>query len=284
MGKQKQPEKIRELEVISLGAGVQSSVLCLLAAKGITKPMPDFAIFADTGWEPPEVTKWLEVLKTLVPFPVHVVSGGDLRQDTIDAAKNKSRVASAPFFTYDKSGGRPAIIRRQCTDTYKLIPIKKRIRELLGVKKGARVKGTMVTQQIGISLDEVQRMAESRDKWITLRWPLIDLGMSRHDCLRWMKEHGYPEPPKSACVGCPYHNDEKWRDMKLNQPEQFADAVEFDKEIRAGFGNSNSQLFVHRSLQPLGEVDFSNDIDNGQMNWLGEATGGELECSGNCFL
>jgi len=279
----RQPSKIRELQVISLGAGVQSSVLCLLAAKGITKPMPDFAIFADTMWEPPEVMEWLEVLKTLVPFPVHVVSGGDLRQETIDAVKNKSRVASAPFFTKGKDG-RPAIIRRQCTESFKLVPIKKKIREILGVEKGARVKNAMVTQQIGISLDEAQRMSESRDKWIALRWPLIELGMSRRDCIRWVNDHGYPEPPKSACVGCPYHNDAKWRDMKLNQPEQFADAVEFDKEIRAGFGNSNSQLFVHRSLQPLGEVDLRSDIDNGQMNWLGESTGGELECSGNCFL
>ena len=282
MSKANEP-KTRELEVISLGAGVQSSVLCLLAAKGITKPMPDFAIFADTGWEPPEVMEWLEVLKTLVPFPVHVVSAGNLRQSMIDAAKNKTRSSSAPLFT-EGSDGRAALIRRKCTTEFKVGPINKHLRKYLGVKKGARVKNAMITQQIGISLDEVQRMSESRDKWITMRWPLIELEMSRHDCIRWMKAHGYPEPPKSACVGCPYHNDAKWREMKLNQPEQFADAVDFDKKIRSGFGGSNGDLFVHRSLQPLGEVDFSNDIDKGQMNWLGEATGGELECSGNCFL
>lgn len=284
MGKQKQPEKIRELEVINFGAGVQSSVLCLLAAKGITKPMPDFAIFADTGWEPPEVMEWLKAIQPLLPFPVHVVSRGNLRQDTINAAKNKTRASNPPLFTLDKSGDGPAIIRRKCTTDYKIAPINKFLRAQLGVKKGARVKNAMVTQQIGISLDEVQRMSESRDKWTTMRWPLIELGMSRHDCLRWMKEHGYPEPVKSACVGCPYHNDKVWREMKLTKPEQFADAVEFDKKIRTGIGGTNNDLFVHRSLQPLGEVDFSNDIDNGQMNWLGESTGGELECSGNCFL
>lgn len=283
MGKQKQPEKIRELEVISLGAGVQSSVLCLLAAKGITKPMPDFAIFADTGWEPPEVMEWLEVLKTLVPFPVHVVSHGNLRQEMVDAAKNKTRSSNAPLFTRG-ADGRASLMRRKCTQDFKIGPINKFLRAHLGVKKGARVKNAMVTQQIGISLDEVQRMSESRDKWTTMRWPLIELEMSRGDCLRWMKEHGYPEPPKSACVGCPYHNDAKWREMKLTKPEQFADAVDFDKKIRSGFSGSKGDLFVHRSLQPLGEVDLRSDIDNGQMNWLGESTGGELECSGNCFL
>ena len=70
-----------------------------------------------------------------------------------------------------------------------------------------------------------------------------------------MNHHGYPEPPKSACVGCPYHNDAR---MKMNKPAQFADAVAFDNDIRGGFGKSEGELFVHRSLQPLGEVDLAN--------------------------
>ena len=39
-----------KLRVISLGAGVQSSVMALMAAKGEIGPMPDCAIFADTQW------------------------------------------------------------------------------------------------------------------------------------------------------------------------------------------------------------------------------------------
>ena len=35
--------------VLSLGAGVQSSTLALMAAKGEVTPMPDVAVFADTG-------------------------------------------------------------------------------------------------------------------------------------------------------------------------------------------------------------------------------------------
>ncbi len=40
------------LRVLSLGAGVQSTTLALMAAHGEIGPMPDCAIFADTGWEP----------------------------------------------------------------------------------------------------------------------------------------------------------------------------------------------------------------------------------------
>jgi hypothetical protein len=38
------------MKVISLGAGVQSSVMALMAAEGELTPMPDCAIFSDTQW------------------------------------------------------------------------------------------------------------------------------------------------------------------------------------------------------------------------------------------
>lgn len=38
------------LRALSLGAGVQSTTMALMAAHGEIGPMPDCAIFADTGW------------------------------------------------------------------------------------------------------------------------------------------------------------------------------------------------------------------------------------------
>jgi hypothetical protein len=41
-----------------------------------------------------------------------------------------------------------------------------------------------------------------------------------------------PLPEKSACIVCPYHNDDKyWHFMKTERPSEFEDAVEFDKNI-----------------------------------------------------
>ena len=65
--------------IISLGAGVQSSTMALMAAQGEIKPMPDAAIFVDTQWEPAYVYKWLDWLETQLPFPVHRPTAGDLR-------------------------------------------------------------------------------------------------------------------------------------------------------------------------------------------------------------
>ena len=67
------------LHVISLGAGVQSSTLALMFATGELSPMPDCAIFADTGAEPKIVYDHLERLIEALPFPVHIVSGVQIR-------------------------------------------------------------------------------------------------------------------------------------------------------------------------------------------------------------
>lgn len=66
------------LRVLSLGAGVQSTTLALMAAHGEIGPMPDCAIFADTGWEPAAVYEHLAWLRSpnVLPFPVHIISGG----------------------------------------------------------------------------------------------------------------------------------------------------------------------------------------------------------------
>ena len=53
------PVEKANFRVISLGAGVQSTVMALMAEAGDIGPRPDCAVFADTGWEPKEVYEHL---------------------------------------------------------------------------------------------------------------------------------------------------------------------------------------------------------------------------------
>jgi 3'-phosphoadenosine 5'-phosphosulfate sulfotransferase (PAPS reductase)/FAD synthetase len=69
----------KKLVVISLGAGVQSSTMALMAARGQIEPMPDYAIFADTQAEPKHIYSWLDWLETQLPFPLIRVTKGNLR-------------------------------------------------------------------------------------------------------------------------------------------------------------------------------------------------------------
>jgi hypothetical protein len=93
------------LNILSLGAGVQSSTMALMAAEGELTPMPDCAIFADTGAEPKHVYDFLDYVESLVPFPVHrVMEGEGLDVSTIKSI-NGGRFAGPPFFTESKGGG-----------------------------------------------------------------------------------------------------------------------------------------------------------------------------------
>ena len=268
------------LNIISLGAGVQSSTMALMAAHGEITPMPDCAIFADTGAEPRAVYEHLSYLESVLSYRVyrvHRVQAGNLRDEILGAMAGKNRMdARPPFFT--ASGG---MLNRQCTQDFKIRPIQRKIGELIGHKPKSRwPTEIMVVQWIGISQDEAQRMKPSRLPCVRNRWPLVGLGMSRLDCLKWMESNGYPKPPKSACTFCPYHDDALWRDMKMNDPESFADACRIDEAIRPGMPGprrpEGEQWFVHRSKKPLAQVDLRNAADHGQTDMFSN------ECEGMC--
>ena len=146
---------------------------------------------------------------------------------------------------------------RQCTKQYKIEPILAAVRGRLGLGPGERVRrGTAVEQWLGISVDEIGRVQENRLKYITNRHPLVDHNLSRQDCHRWLREH-HPDIPvgKSSCTGCPYHDQETWRRIALEQPEEFAEAVAIDRAMRRpGHRQKVGNVYLHRARVPLDEA------------------------------
>jgi hypothetical protein len=264
------------LHVLSLGAGVQSSTLALMFAAGELKPMPDGAIFADTGGEPRHVYTWLDWLETRLPFPVYRVMHKEGLTANIHAAIDGGRFAGAPFFT-ESDHNSAGQLRRQCTREFKVQPITRKVRELVGLKYRQRApRKILAVQYIGISFDEVIRMRTAREHWITNKWPLVDLEMRRQDCLDWMKAQGHPEPQRSACSYCPYHSDAEWRNLQKQSPDDFAVAVDIDRRIRAGVRGTTQKLYLHRSLKPLDAIEFKTAADYGQVDMF------ENDCEGLC--
>jgi len=269
--------------VLNLGAGVQSSTLALMAARGEITPMPDFAVFADTQAEPQSVYDWLDWLERQLPFPVYRVSRGNLTEDSLARTYKKRGTPIVrrliPAFGLLPNGEKTAAIGRMCTADYKIKAILKFIRKQCGIKHGQ--KDITVTQWIGISWDEIQRMKYSNHPWTQHRWPLIEQKIQRHQCLQWMKDNGYPEPPRSACVYCPFHSDTEWRRLRDREPKEFQRAIQFDKDLRKAHNehnpDMNMEVYLHRSCKPLDEIDFDSDEDKGQMTWDFQA-----ECEGMC--
>jgi len=258
---------------LSLGAGVQSSALLVLACTDERIPKPDVCIFSDTGDEPRYVIDYLEVLREFAAphgVEIEVAQKGVLSEDAL----GRGKFVPIPLYTLDQYGTK-GILRRQCTREYKITPITKKVRELLGYKPRQRMKHK-VRAMLGISTDEMQRMKASWDKWVTNTYPLIDLGISRSMCYKIMADAGLPEPKKSACVYCPYHDDQYWQWMKDEQPAEFARAVSFDDAIRhKTMKGAEAPAFVHNSCVPLSEAVFDVD-DPHQVDMFNN------ECEGMC--
>ncbi|GGK40555.1 hypothetical protein GCM10010124_36690 [Pilimelia terevasa] len=248
------------INALSLGAGVQSSALLVAACRGLVEKF-DVCIFADTGWESITVYQHLLRLERLAAahhIPVVRVGAGNIRLDALNPA---SRFASMPLFTLAPNGQR-GMARRQCTSSYKISPLKKEVRRRLGYPHPRRVPAAVWAQMaIGISVDEIGRARDSDVRYMRNTFPLLDLGWRRSDCLSYLAENGLADTPRSSCVGCPFHSDDFWADLKSNQPLEWASAVAFDHAIRNGSARATAnghplrgQFFLHRQRIPLDQV------------------------------
>jgi len=246
-------------DIISLGGGVQSSAMALMAAKGEIGPMPQAAIFADTQAEPKAVYVWMDWLEKQLPFPVYRVTAGSL-EDTEMQLRVSGRSGRTyknnkiPVFGKNPDGSK-GILGRKCTRDFKIQPIKVKAREICGITRGQ--KAITVTQWIGISSDEMGRAKASREPWSQTRFPLLEKNISREGCLEWMRSNGYPEPPRSACLFCPFHSDHEWQRIKDGDPDEWQYVIDFEKRIQSvssGCQVMRSVPFLHPSLVPIDQV------------------------------
>lgn len=237
--------------------------------------MPDVAIFADTGWEPKAVYAWLDWLEPKLTFPVERVKrdGPDLGQLWLSVARGERERSGSPLpGAYLSPSG---MLPFHCSKEFKTRVVQREIRRRLGLQPGGRgPKEQIVEQWLGISSEERERMKDNELRYVKNRWPLIEKNMRRGDCLRWMELQGYPRPPRSSCIFCPFRDEGEWRDLR-EQPEDWNIAKWFDGEIRPGYPGLSGAAYLHRSLKPLGEVDL--DAQPSLLDW-----GMRQECEGAC--
>lgn len=271
------------IRVLSLGAGVQSSTLALMAEHGeIDKP--DCAIFADTQSEPHEVMQWLDYLEPKLSFPVHRVTKGSLFNDSLILRTSKKHggtvmATKIPAYVKNPDGSR-GLFGRKCTTDYKVKVIEKKVKELLGINRFNKKRSVMCVQYIGISVDEADREKSSFRSEIRHVYPLLDLGMTRQDCQDWMSNKGYPEPPKSACIMCPFHSDAEW--IRLKDSDEWPAIVAYEKEIQrlAAIDDVTRGIpFLHPSLVPIDQVIFKQKQKKHKLHQLNMFRN---ECYGMC--
>lgn len=249
-------------DILSLGAGRQSTALLGLAAEGRI-PKPKYAIFADTGWEPTAVYRHLDRIEREIATPAGIpilrVTAGNIRDDALNPGH---RFVSMPTFTINADGSW-GMGRRQCTNEYKLTVIKKKVRQLLGYPHPRPIpRGMYVEQAVGFSRDEIGRVSDTGLKYLRSVFPLLDLdgaadgrpGWTADDCIRYLRGLGFRHVPKSSCIGCPFQSNRQWRQMRDERPDEWADAVDFDRRLRAAPRSGRVREFLHVSRLPLDEA------------------------------
>lgn len=258
---------------LSWGKGLQSTCLGVMAVQGLFHL--DGIITADTGWE----HKFTDVIELMYThyfqdhgIPVYKVSAGNIRLEPVDAM-------DIPFYT--SPDGAP--LRRQCTNTYKIQPCRRKMRELCSMRKDGkgRSKKGAIKLLLGISYDEAERMKDSTANYIINEFPLVDMKFTRKSCSDYISNLGLPVPKKSSCICCPYQGAERWKEVKDNYPEDWKDLVAFDNEHRHAPQSMvdrghDCNLFLWKKLQPLEEVDWNSIVEKGDEK--------DICDSGYCFV
>lgn len=258
--------------IFSCGGGVQSTACLVLAAQGII-PYRTF-IFANVGNESESPDTIYYIANVLKPYATrHGITWVDVQRKRrdgtpVDLFQELHRPVRSIDIPVRMSNGAPG--NRNCTVEFKIKPIAKWIK--------ANAPGCTLGK--GISIDEPHRATPSResDGYISA-YPLIELRLSRSDCLRLVREAKLPQPPKSSCWFCPYKTTDQWITMRRERPDLFERAVELEKKLnikRDVIGKDH--VFISGRCRPL-DIAIPNQLGL-FPEWIDEQDGCE---SGYCM-
>jgi hypothetical protein len=257
------------LRVLVLGGGTPSTSLLLMSLAG-QLPRLDAVVFPDTGFERRAVTDHLARLARVARnagVAFYRVGAGSLREDALAPASHDW--AGLPLLVADGDGGARRLPAR-CATRYRAVPVARKVRELWQTAGRPQVE-----LWLGLAREDAPRGPRAEAGPVRYRFPLIERGLTRSDCKRWLAAHGWAAPI-SGCVGCPLQADLRWAELRDTTPDQWAAAVAFDRAIRHGRPPLDGEAFVHRSLVPLDRVELDGPADRAVIDGFGN------ECEGMC--
>ena len=186
---------------LSYGGGVQSTAMILMIKDGLIEK-PDAIIFSDTGSERVEtkelIENQIEPLCRSLNVPFHTVTSHLGKLDEYYKSRNAI----------------PIIGTRHCTQKFKIRPIRRFVRTIVGNGRGKLLAECM----LGITTDESHRESESDVIWMRNSFPLLEMGISRQDCLDYLSNNGL-QVIKSGCFMCPYQSGDEWLEIRESFPE-----------------------------------------------------------------
>lgn len=238
------------LRVIAYGGGVQSTALLVLAAQRRI----DFTVclFANVGTDSEDPATLTYLHRYAEPYAArHGIALHELHRirrdgstETLYGRLTRPGSRSLPI-PVRMSNGAPGT--RSCTADFKL--------KVLGrwLRSHGATPDDPATVAVGISLDELHRAHNRRQEpYEQVTYPLLDLRLTRSNCMRIIRTAGLPVPPKSACWFCPFHRPSTWAEMRRDRPGLFTRATALEallNQRRADLGRD--PVYLTRFNRPL---------------------------------
>ena len=222
--------------LLSFGGGINSTAL-LLEWVEQGKPL-DLVIFADTGTEMPETYEFID--KYVIPFckkhNIHFETVYYTVSDKVAGVKKGhwvegERVSIYDYYEYQKAV--PSMIKRSCTDKFKISPIEKYIKQKWGDKN-------LPLRLIGIDAGESHRAkfivdpetGKKEKLYEHNEYPLLDWGWDREACLDRIKKEGWENPGKSGCYFCPFQSRNNWVRLLEGNPALYDKSMELELQAK----------------------------------------------------
>jgi len=203
----------RIAELISFGAGVNSTAMTiLLVNEGWRGPI----VFADTGTEWPETYCFMELFARdwLAPRGLEITVLDGAYRAQVPGHDERTLIGYCEHYAVT-----PFPANRWCTQGWKSEP----------VRAWANAQG-ITEQLVGIAADEAHRQRD-------LRYPLIERGITRKDCVAIIEAEGLPVPQKSGCYICPFQRIGQWRELHHRHPDLFERAAQLEELASARRGS-----------------------------------------------
>ena len=202
-------------QVVCFGGGTNSTAMLIgMHERG---ERPDAILFADTGGEKPHTYEHVTIMQKWCDangFPPLL---------TVKVWQ-PSKMGSLEQFCLTR-GVLPSIAYgfRNCSVQYKVEPVTKWLKEHDMVD---------AVRLVGIDAGENHRARYGGDNKFNTRYPLIEWGWDREECIAAIARAGIPQPGKSACFFCPSSTKTEILDLAKQYPDLMERALAMEANAK----------------------------------------------------
>ena len=237
----------KTMNIASFGGGTNSAAMIIgMIERG--EPI-DLILFADTGGEKPHTYEFVKIFNQFLNYKnypeVITVKKVDKNGDVLTLEQDCLNGNRLPSLAYGF---------KTCSQKFKLQPQEKYCNNWKPAKDYWET-GEKITRLIGFDAGEGHRTAKVyEDKKYINRYPLVEWGWDRDDCIEAIVKAGIPRPGKSACFFCPASRPSEIKALKYQYPDLSARSIAMEENADLHSIKGLGRSFSWATLSEQGDM------------------------------